>query len=56
MVLAAIIGLYLNEIGDSIEQYVGFKINIGEFLYGVVKQKDKLLLNLKHDTMMKNYK
>lgn len=56
IILASILGLYLNELGDSIEQYIGFKINLGEFLYGFFKQKDKLLLKLRHDTMWNNYK
>jgi len=51
MILAAILGVYLTELGDSIEQYIGFKINLGEFLYGFFKQKDKLLLQLRHDTI-----
>lgn len=56
MILAAILGVYLTELGDSIEQYIGFKINLGEFLYGFFKQKDKLLLQLRHDTIWNNYK
>lgn len=56
IILVAIYSLYLTEAGDALEQYLGYKINLGEFLYGFFKQKDKILLNLRHDNMWNNYK
>ena len=51
VILASIFSLYLIESGNTLEQYLGFKINLGEFLYGFFKQKDKILFKLRHDNI-----
>ncbi len=54
LILVSVASLYLSEVGDSIEQYVGFKMNMAEFFYGFFKKKDKFLFKLSHDS--NNYK
>ena len=41
MLLASITCIYVSELGESIEQYIGFKINWAEFFYGFLNKKDK---------------
>lgn len=54
MLLVSITCVYFSEVGDSIEQYVGFKTNWAEFFYGFLNKKDKLLYKVKYDNF--NYK
>jgi hypothetical protein len=54
LILVSITCLYISEVGDTIEQYIGFKMNMAEYFYGFLKKKDKFLFKLSHDS--NNYK
>lgn len=52
----SIMSIYIDEIGDTIEQYVGWnKMDISEYLYGLLKKKDKFFIRLKNDKIESNY-
>lgn len=55
--LAFILGWYFSEIGDNLEQYLGFqwfKMNVSEYIYSILQKKNKFFYNFQKGQIWKN--